>query len=103
MNGIEAAGGGAIEMCQPRGDDAQARVLEFDNPDTNDWLAVNQFTSPWMQFVARHDPRADLTQLSDIPVLALNGSLEACRAGDAGGAPRGSALTRGGSARSRPG
>jgi type I restriction enzyme R subunit len=23
---------------------AQARVLDFDNPDANDWLAVNQFT-----------------------------------------------------------
>jgi type I restriction enzyme R subunit len=32
----------------PRGDGsiagAQARVLDFDDPDNNDWLAVNQFT-----------------------------------------------------------
>ena len=41
---------------------AQARVLDFDNTDANDWLAVNQFT------VAenKHNRRPDL-------VLFVNG------------------------------
>ncbi|HSJ07833.1 MAG TPA: alpha/beta fold hydrolase [Longimicrobiales bacterium] len=40
-------------------------------------LAVQQFTSPWMQFVARHDPRTDLRKLNGTPVLALNGAVDA--------------------------
>lgn len=39
-------------------------------------LAVAQFTSPWMQFAVRHDPRADLRRLTDTPVLAINGTLD---------------------------
>ena len=34
---VEYRAGGAI-----RG--AQARLIDFDNPENNDWLAVNQFT-----------------------------------------------------------
>ena len=49
------AGGGAI-----RG--AQARIIDFDDPSANDWLAVNQFT------VAENQN----TRRSDI-VLFLNG------------------------------
>ena len=40
VNGVTVeyrAGGGSI-----RGE--QAQVVDFDNPDNNDWLAVNQFT-----------------------------------------------------------
>jgi uncharacterized protein len=40
-------------------------------------LAVQQFTSPWMQFVSRHDPRTDLRKLHRTPVLALNGAVDA--------------------------
>lgn len=39
-------------------------------------LAVAQFTSPWMQFASRHDPRSDLRRLTDAPVLAINGTLD---------------------------
>ena len=41
---------------------AQVRVLDFDEPDTNDWLAVNQFTV----VENRHERRPDI-------VLFLNG------------------------------
>jgi len=41
---------------------AQARVLDFEDPENNDWLAVNQFTVT----EARHTRRADL-------VLFVNG------------------------------
>ncbi|MGB9753480.1 type I restriction endonuclease subunit R [Roseiflexus castenholzii] len=41
---------------------AQARVLDFDDPDNNDWLAVNQFTVS----ENRHTRRADI-------VLFVNG------------------------------
>lgn len=34
---------------------AQARVLDFDNPDNNDWLAVNQFTVAEGQHTRRPD------------------------------------------------
>lgn len=34
---------------------AQARVLDFDNPDNNDWLAVNQYTVAEGQHVRRPD------------------------------------------------
>jgi uncharacterized protein len=40
-------------------------------------LGVSRFTSPWMQFAARHDPGAELRRIGDIPVLALNGSRDA--------------------------
>jgi type I restriction enzyme R subunit len=36
---------------------AQARVIEFDDPDNNDWLAVNQFTVVGPQ---GHNRRADI-------------------------------------------
>jgi type I restriction enzyme R subunit len=42
---------------------AQARVIDFDNPDNNDWLAVNQFTVVGPQ---GHNRRADI-------VIFLNG------------------------------
>ncbi len=41
---------------------AQARVLDFDDPDNNDWLAVNQFTV----IEAKHNRRPDI-------VLFVNG------------------------------
>ncbi len=34
---------------------AQARVIDFDNPDSNDWLAVNQFTVSEGQHTRRPD------------------------------------------------
>jgi type I restriction enzyme R subunit len=53
-----------VEYRTPNGEirGAQARVLDFDNTDANDWLAVNQFT------VAenKHSRRPDL-------VLFVNG------------------------------
>jgi type I restriction enzyme R subunit len=42
---------------------AQARVIDFDDPDNNDWLAVNQFTVVGPQ---GHNRRADI-------VIFLNG------------------------------
>jgi type I restriction enzyme R subunit len=36
---------------------AQARVIDFDDPDNNDWLAVNQFTVVGPQ---GHNRRADI-------------------------------------------
>ena len=38
--------GVTVEYVDPdgRGRGAQVRVLDFDEPDANDWLAVNQFT-----------------------------------------------------------
>jgi type I restriction enzyme R subunit len=42
---------------------AQARVIDFNDPDNNDWLAVNQFTVVGPQ---RHNRRADI-------VIFLNG------------------------------
>jgi type I restriction enzyme R subunit len=34
---------------------AQARVLDFDDPDNNDWLAVNQFTVAENKYIRRPD------------------------------------------------
>jgi type I restriction enzyme R subunit len=42
---------------------AQARVIDFDDPDNNDWLAVNQFTVVGPH---GHNRRADI-------VIFLNG------------------------------
>jgi type I restriction enzyme R subunit len=36
---------------------AQARVIDFDDPDNNDWLAINQFTMVGPQ---GHNRRADI-------------------------------------------
>ena len=49
-----------VENCRPRG--AQVRALDFDNPDQNDWLVVNQFTV----VENRHERRPDV-------VLFVNG------------------------------
>jgi type I restriction enzyme R subunit len=56
--------GVTVEYRRPDGSiaGAQARVLDFDDPDNNDWLAVNQFTV----VENRHTRRADI-------VLFVNG------------------------------
>ena len=56
--------GVTVEYRRPDGSiaGAQARVLDFDKPDNNDWLAVNQFTVS----ENRHTRRADI-------VLFVNG------------------------------
>jgi type I restriction enzyme R subunit len=49
--------GVTVEYTRPDGSiaGAQARVLDFDTPDNNDWLAVNQFTVVEGQFNRRPD------------------------------------------------
>ncbi len=49
--------GVTVEYRRPDGSiaGAQARVLNFDKPDNNDWLAVNQFTVAEGQYVRRPD------------------------------------------------
>lgn len=56
--------GVTVEYRRPDGSiaGAQARTLDFDDPDSNDWLAVNQFTVS----ENRHTRRADI-------VLFVNG------------------------------
>jgi hypothetical protein len=56
--------GVTVEYRRPDGSiaGAQARVLDFDDPDNNDWLAVNQFTV----VENRHTRRPDV-------VLFVNG------------------------------
>ena len=51
MNGV------TVEYRRPNGSiaGAQARVLDFDQPDNNDWLAVNQFTVAEGQHMRRPD------------------------------------------------
>jgi type I restriction enzyme, R subunit len=46
-----------VEFRRPDGSigGAQARLLDFDDPDANDWLAVNQFTVAEGQHVRRPD------------------------------------------------
>jgi type I restriction enzyme R subunit len=57
--------GVTVEYRRPDGSiaGAQARVIDFDDPDDNDWLAVNQFTVVGPQ---GHNRRADI-------VIFLNG------------------------------
>ncbi|MCA3747625.1 MAG: type I restriction endonuclease subunit R, partial [Rubrobacter sp.] len=43
----------ALPICSVGG--AQARVLDFDDPDNNDWLAVNQFTVTENRHLRRPD------------------------------------------------
>ena len=43
---------------------AQARVIDFDKPDNNDWLAVNQFTVAEGQHPRRPDVRLDRETVS---------------------------------------
>ena len=49
--------GVTVEYRRPAGSiaGAQARVLDFDQPDNNDWLAVNQFTVAEGQHIRRPD------------------------------------------------
>ncbi len=49
--------GVAVEYRRQDGSIAgdQARVIDFDNPDNNDWLAVNQFTVAEGQHTRRPD------------------------------------------------
>src|SRR5260370_4493671 len=49
--------GVTVQYARPDGSIAgdQARVIDFDNPDNNDWLAVNQFTVAEGQHVRRPD------------------------------------------------
>ena len=56
--------GVTVEYRRPDGSiaGAQARVIDFDDPDNNDWLAVNQFTVAEGQ----HNRRPDV-------VLFVNG------------------------------
>lgn len=46
-----------VEYCRADGSiaGAQARVIDFDTPDNNDWLAVNQFTVSETQHTRRPD------------------------------------------------
>jgi type I restriction enzyme R subunit len=57
--------GVTVEYRRPDGSiaGAQARVIDFENRDNNDWLAVNQFTVVGLQ---GHNRRADI-------VIFLNG------------------------------
>ena len=49
--------GVTVEFRDENGDvrGAQARVLDFDNPDANDWMVVNQFTAQENQHTRRPD------------------------------------------------
>ncbi len=49
--------GVTVEFRRPDGSiaGAQARVFDFDKPDQNDWLAVNQFTVAEGQYIRRPD------------------------------------------------
>jgi type I restriction enzyme, R subunit len=49
--------GVAVEYTRPDGSIAgtQVRLLDFDNPDNNDWLAINQFTVAEGQHTRRPD------------------------------------------------
>ena len=50
--------GVGVEYSTPEGSiaGAQARLIDFDNPDNNDWLAVNQYTV----IEGQHDRRPDI-------------------------------------------
>src|SRR2546423_15316222 len=54
---------------------AQARVIDFDDPDNNDWLAVNQFTVAEGQHTRRPDVVVFLNGLP-LAVIELKNSAD---------------------------
>lgn len=53
-----------------------ALLLKHDIPEAQAKAQVTQMTSPWFQYFVQSDPKKHLSQLH-IPVLALNGALDA--------------------------
>jgi len=62
--------GVTVEYRRPDGSiaGAQARVIDFDDPDANDWLAVNQFTVAEGQYTRRPDV---IVLLNGLPLAVI--------------------------------
>jgi type I restriction enzyme, R subunit len=59
-----------VEITRPDGslDGYPVRVVDFENPDNNDWVAVNQFTVREGQHVRRPDI---LLFLNGLPIAGI--------------------------------
>lgn len=53
----------------------EAKVALGLAPDADGALVVRQVAQPWLQYLLRYDPAPNLSKI-DVPVLALNGSLD---------------------------